>query len=250
VGNKKQNYALAFTHLRNNQNISAYNLFINLAEEQKKNDLQKASIFYLLAGECKKRQGKTNGNEFLEAGKLFLELAKKSKGQDSKAAYLCASKCFRNGGNHNDAKTAFKKSKEIKVAPLQISRPVVIIDDSKAVTIKLESYLKKLGYNETLSFFTGQDGIDGCKKLIKDSRNPIILLDMQLPDIDGDVVATKILEEKLDLQIILITADEKTTKRVNKTISSGVTAFIQKPFTIDEVKKSLDVAETEYSLSQ
>jgi len=76
-------------------------------------------------------------------------------------------------------------------------------------------------------------------------KNPIVLLDMGLPDMDGDVVASKLLEEKLDLQIILITADEKTTKRVYKTISSGVVAFIQKPFTIDDMKKALEIAESE-----
>jgi AmiR/NasT family two-component response regulator len=37
---------------------------------------------------------------------------------------------------------------------------------------------------------------------------------------------------------------------VNKTISSGVIAFIQKPFTLDEIKKAVDIAESEYSLLQ
>ncbi len=61
---------------------------------------------------------------------------------------------------------------------------------------------------------------------------------MGLPDLEGDAVAEKLLKEKLDLQIVVITADEKTTQRVNKTLSSGVPAFIQKPFTLDEVKKA------------
>jgi len=52
------------------------------------------------------------------------------------------------------------------------------------------------------------------------------------------------------LQIILITADEKTSKRVSETISSGVAAFIQKPFTINDLKNALAVAEKECSLSQ
>jgi DNA-binding NarL/FixJ family response regulator len=73
---------------------------------------------------------------------------------------------------------------------------------------------------------------------------------MGLPDLDGDVIATKLLKEKLDLQIIVITADDKTTKRVNKTISSGVSGFIQKPFTLDEIKNALSIAESEYSLLQ
>ena len=78
----------------------------------------------------------------------------------------------------------------------------------------------------------------------------MILLDMGLPDLEGDVVATKLFKDKVNLQIIVVTADEKTTKRVNKTISTGVSAFIQKPFTLDEFKKAIDVAESEYSLLQ
>ena len=116
-------------------------------------------------------------------------------------------------------------------------------------SVKLKKYLETLGYEEIFTFHTGNDGVKGCKKLIQNSKSPIVLLDMGLPDIGGDSVATKLLGEKLDLQIIVITADEKSTKRVYNTISSGVTSFIQKPFTIDEVKKAIDVAESEYSLS-
>ena len=74
---KSQEYDLAFTHLKNNQNISAYNMFLELASAQKKSNALKAGILYLLAGECKSRQGKENGDEALEAGKLFLKLCKK-----------------------------------------------------------------------------------------------------------------------------------------------------------------------------
>lgn len=96
----------------------------------------------------------------------------------------------------------------------------------------------------------GLDNPTEPQKLFSENKQPIILLDMGLPDIDGDEIATKLLKEKIDLQIIVITADEKTTKRVNKTISSGVVAFIQKPFTLDEIKNAVTIAESEYSLLQ
>jgi len=124
----------------------------------------------------------------------------------------------------------------------------VIVDDSKSVIIKLQNYLKKLGYNDVITFETGTEAIKESQKLIKSSKNPIFLLDMGLPDIDGDVIATKILEVQPDSQIILITADEKTSKRVTKTISSGVTAFIQKPFTINDLKDAMNTAESESSI--
>ena len=74
---KKIDYDLAFTHLQSNQNITAYNLFMELAEKHKKTDSIKAGLLYVLAGECKSRQNKDNRNEALQAGKLFLNFAKK-----------------------------------------------------------------------------------------------------------------------------------------------------------------------------
>ncbi len=245
---KKSDYELAFTHLQNNQNITAYNQFLDLAENQKKIDVLKSALLFMLAAECKSRQNKDNTNETLEAGKLFLNFAKKENNYNVKSAYLCAAKCFLKSGNYDDAKKAFEKSKTLIAPNTEVIRPVVIVDDSKSVIIKLENYLKKLGYASIISYETGKEAIKETKKLIKSFVNPIYLLDMGLPDVEGDVVATKILEEKPDSQIILITADEKTSKRVNKTISSGVTAFIQKPFTINDLKDAMSTAESESSL--
>jgi AmiR/NasT family two-component response regulator len=71
---------------------------------------------------------------------------------------------------------------------------------------------------------------------------------MELSDLDEDTVAMKLLKEKIDLHIVVMTADEKIISCVNKTISICVSAFFQKPFTFDKVKKAIDVTESEYSL--
>lgn len=248
VKQKKLDYDLAFTHIQNHQNISAYNLFIDLAEKQKKIDSIKAGLLYVLAGECKSRQNKDNRDEALQAGKLFLNFAQKENNYSGKSAYLCAAKCFLKSGNYDEAKKAFQESKKLDVSFTEVTRPIVIVDDSKSMIIKLQNHLKKLGYDNLLSFETGKQAIKESQKLFKSSQNPIFLLDMGLPDIEGDEVAAKILEEKPESQIILITADDKTSKRVSKTISSGVTAFIQKPFTINDLKDAMNTAESEYSI--
>lgn len=244
---KSQDYSLAFTHLQNKQNIAAYNQFMDLASEQEKKTPLKSALFYVLAAEAKKRNGKENHYEMMQAGKLYLNYAKKNDDYQVKIAYQCASKCFIKAGDYSEAKKAYENSKKFVISNSEVQRPVIIVDDSEAVVIKLQNYLKQLGYNKTISFGKGADAIKKCKKLIKESNRPIFLLDMGLPDVSGDVVASKILDEQLDSQIILITADEKTTERANKAISSGVTAFIQKPFTINDLKDAMDTAESEYS---
>jgi CheY-like chemotaxis protein len=246
----KTNCEIALTHLKNKQFITAHNLFLNQADSLKQSELLKSALLYMLAGECKSRQGKESENEIRAAGNLFLKYSNLKNSNNVKGALLCASKCFLNLGEFDKAKTTYQKAKNIFSSSISISRPIVIIDDSKAIAMKLQNYVEKLGYSEILIFENGKDGVNGCKKLFSENKEPIILLDMGLPDLDGDVVATKLLKEKINLQIVVITADEKTTSRANKTIRTGVSAFIQKPFTLDEVKKAISVAESEYSLLQ
>lgn len=245
---KKPDFDLALTHLRNNQNMAAFNLLTEIANSLKKSDPVKAALSLILASECKTRQDKSSSDESMEAGKLFLAYAKKEKDYSAKSAFLCAAKCFLRAGQYDGAKDAFDKSKEFTITHTEETRPIIIVDDSKSIILKIQGYLNNLGYSNVHSFYTGNDGLAGCKKMLK--SNPIILLDMGLPDTNGDVVASKILDEKPDAQIILVTADEKTTKRVKDTISSGVLAFIQKPFTIKELKDALATAESEYAISK
>lgn len=241
----KQKYELAFTYLKNKQSISAYNLFLELAEKESKNASFRAGLFFMLAAECKVQQGKESYDEFLKAGKFYLGLAKKEKPYNARQAYLCAAKCFLRVSQYEEARKAFEMSKKYIAKVEEGKRPIVVVDDSPAVIVKLESYLKKLGYKNIHAFSTGSDAVRACKKLIDSSQNPIVLLDMDLPDIEGDIVASHLLDSKLDLSIILITADEKTTPRVQSTISLGTTAFIQKPFDIDDLKRALDIAESD-----
>lgn len=248
MATKKPDFDLALTHLRNNQNMAAYNMFNEIANSIKKSDPVKAALSLILASECKNKQNKDSSNEAIEAGKLFFAHAQKTKDYSGKSTFLCAAKCFLKAGKYDNAKDAFEKSKKFTLTQIEETRPVVIVDDSKAIVVKIQGYLTNLGYTNTHSFYTGNDGLAGCKKLLK--SNPILLLDMSLPDVNGDVIASKILDEKPDTQIILITADEKTTKRVKDTISSGILAFIQKPFTINDLKDALSTAESEYSLSK
>jgi CheY-like chemotaxis protein len=246
----KTSCEVALTHLKNKQFITSHTLFIDQAESLKKSDLLKSALLYMLAGECKSRQGKTSENEIKEAGDLFLKYSKVKNSRNVKGALLCASKCLLSLGEFDKAKDAYQTAKSIVQTPIQVTRPIVIIDDSEAIAMKLKTYVEKLGYSEIHVFQNGKDGLKGFKKILSENKEPILLLDMGLPDLEGDVVATKLLKEKIDLQIIVITADEKTTTRVHNTLSGGVSAFIQKPFTLDEVKKALGVAESEYSLLQ
>ncbi len=49
---------IAVTHLKSKQFITAHNLFLNQAESLKKSEHLISALMYMLAAECKTRQGK------------------------------------------------------------------------------------------------------------------------------------------------------------------------------------------------
>lgn len=238
-----EKFDLACTYLKNDQNVSAYNMFMALAEKELKKDDLKAGVYLLLASECKSKQGKDAREEYEMAGKYYMRIAKKNN-SESPYAYQCAAKCFLKAGQVDLAMKVSEEAKKFVPRVVEERRTMVVVDDSPAITLRLKSYLEQLGYKDIKTTNDGKSALALVAKLIDDSQNPVILLDMEMPGITGDAVAKKLLEKKPDLSIILITADEKSEPRVRKTIGFGSMAFIQKPFTINELKTALDVTES------
>lgn len=235
-----EKFDLACTYLKNDQNLAAHNLFMSLAQKEIKSQSFKAGLYLILASQCKIKQGKDGSDELLEAAKLYLNLATKGSLNPS-YAYQCAARCFLKIGQHEKAMKALEEAKKHVQNIVEEKIPIVVVDDSPAITLRLKNYLQQLGYSDIHTVDDGKEAIKLITKLIKDS-NPIVLLDMELPGMTGDMIARQLLQSKPDLSIILITADEKSTPRVRKTIGLGSTAFIQKPFTINELKNALDTA--------
>ncbi len=237
-----EKFDLACTYMKNDQNVSAYNLLVSLAQKELKKDDLKAGLYLLLASDCKAKQGKDAKEEFETAGKYYLRIAKKNNAE-SQYAYRCAAKCLLKAGQVDLAMKASEEAKKFIPKLVEERRTIVVVDDSPAITLRLRSYLEQLGYRDIKTTDNGKGALAIVSNLLEESQNPIILLDMEMPGITGDAVAKKLLEKKPDLSIILITADEKSEPRVRKTIGFGSAAFIQKPFTINELKNALDITE-------
>jgi CheY-like chemotaxis protein len=236
-----EKFDLACTYLKNEQNSAAHNLFTSLAQKEMKNNSYKAGLYLILASECKSRQGKDRKEELLEAAKFYLKTAKKDK-DNANYAYQCAARCFLRTGHYDDAMKAFEAAQKFTPKVIEEKRTMVVVDDSPAILLRIKNFLQQLGYDDIKTVSDGKSAIGLISGLVKLKQNPIVLLDMDLPDIKGDVVARTLLKSKPDMSIILITADEKSTPRVRKTIGLGSTAFVQKPFSIIELKNALEAS--------
>jgi CheY-like chemotaxis protein len=241
----KKEFEIAYTNLKNNQTSTSYNHLLRLAEKFKKEKSARAAILYFLAAECKRMEGKDNRDEFIESAKQYLRLAKESN-RESKSAFLCASKCFIKAGQYDDAKKSLESYKKDSITEIEESqRAVFIVEDSASMAYKIKNTLEALDYKNIQVFNTANAFLRVFKSAGKTNQNPIILLDMGLPDINGHEVAKKILDVDPRISIILITAYERSSDLVREAISDGISAFIQKPFSVDDLRKALEKVELE-----
>jgi two-component system, cell cycle response regulator DivK len=106
---------------------------------------------------------------------------------------------------------------------------ILIIEDNEVNMYMLTYLLETNGY-EVIQSYSGSDGIITAMETIPD----IVLLDIQLPGMDGYMVAQKLREQK-DLKhtpIIVVTSYAMPVDR-EKAMDSGATGYIEKPINPD-----------------
>ena len=124
---------------------------------------------------------------------------------------------------------------------------VLIVEDSPAIGMLLKSYLEKLGYTEIHICTTGGSAITTFNELIAENKQPIVLLDYMLPDMDARSVLTQMLEIKPDVRIILETATEKEDEGIKELIRLGVYQYLEKPIRFESLKETIETIEKEQS---
>ncbi len=114
---------------------------------------------------------------------------------------------------------------------------VMIADDSKAIRILLKDIILN-GKHELIA--EAADGAEAVEKFV-DLKPDVLLLDLVLPKKDGLTALKKIKEINPNAKIIMITVlDNK--QMIQDCISAGAQAYITKPFTADDVLKSISFA--------
>ena len=105
----------------------------------------------------------------------------------------------------------------------------LIIEDNDQNMYMLSFLLEKNGY-EVFQAFTGLNGIKAAKMYMPD----VILLDIQLPEMDGYHVALELRksEEIKHTPIIAVTSHAMVGDR-EKAMESGATGYIEKPIDPD-----------------
>lgn len=105
----------------------------------------------------------------------------------------------------------------------------MVIEDNKQNMYMMTYLLESYSYEVIQSF----SGIDGIKKA-KEEKPVIILLDIQLPEMDGYSIARELKknEELKNIPIIAVTAYAMTGDK-EKALDTGVSGYIEKPIDPD-----------------
>jgi len=114
------------------------------------------------------------------------------------------------------------------------AKRILIVDDEEPIRFALSTILKEQGH-EVDACETGGAGLE---KLMERTYN-LILLDYNLPDMDGLRVAQRARELDKDVSIVFISA-YGTTDVILRAVRLGAFDFIEKPIHSEELFSSID----------
>ena len=107
---------------------------------------------------------------------------------------------------------------------------ILIVDDDKNICKMIEASLRKERRYEIETALSGE----ACLRIIKESPPELVLLDIQMPGIDGIETLHKIREENPYIPVIIMTA-HGTIERAVTSMKAGAYDFLTKPFARDRL---------------
>ena len=106
---------------------------------------------------------------------------------------------------------------------------ILIIDDIPDTVDIVQKLFESEGH-EVFTAFTGEEGIRKANQIKPD----VILLDINLPGIDGNMALRKIKRENPDQSVVMLTA-YATVDNAIRALKEGASDFVKKPFEMDHL---------------
>lgn len=129
-------------------------------------------------------------------------------------------------------------------SPESRSLTILLVDDRPENLIALQDILEQEGR----TFLTATSGNEALKIVLRNQDIGLIMLDVQMPDMDGFEVARllKANPKTRDISIIFVTAINKEEQYVLKGFEEGAVDYLQKPLDINVTRAKVHVFEHLY----
>lgn len=106
---------------------------------------------------------------------------------------------------------------------------ILIIDDTKSVHAFVKNLLSKSSEVETTGVFNGSEAM---QLLTKENNFDLILLDWEMPVMNGPETLTALKKMNLQTPIIMMTT-KNNPEDIAKMFGLGISEYLMKPFTVD-----------------
>ena len=108
-----------------------------------------------------------------------------------------------------------------------MSRHVLVVDDEADIRSTIEFILEVEGYQVSTAS-NGQEALDR----IKQEQPAVVLLDIQMPVLDGRDVVGQLRHDGIDVPVVVMTAAAKSSSVAEELQTEG---HLGKPFDLDEL---------------
>lgn len=112
---------------------------------------------------------------------------------------------------------------------------VLLVDDSRTIRNIEKKTFAQLGYSDVME---AADGVEALKQ-IGETRPDLVLIDWNMPNMDGITLVRKIRETDKTLPLIMCTTEGEKS-RVIEAIQAGVNNYVVKPFTPETLKEKVE----------
>ncbi|GMQ46070.1 sigma-54-dependent transcriptional regulator [Vibrio sp. 10N] len=112
---------------------------------------------------------------------------------------------------------------------------VLLVEDSSSLAVLYKQYLK----NEPFDLLHAATGGE-AKRILERTIPSLIILDLQLPDMQGEDILEWLEEKNISIPVVVVTAHGSVDTAV-KLIQKGAKDFLEKPIRADRLKTSIQI---------
>ncbi len=112
---------------------------------------------------------------------------------------------------------------------------ILLVDDSRTIRAIQKNVLKQLGHEDITEASDGMEALT----VVAGRRPDLMIVDWNMPNMDGITLVRKIREKDKQIPIIMCTTEAEKT-RVIDAIKAGVNDYVIKPFTPESLSEKIN----------
>lgn len=111
---------------------------------------------------------------------------------------------------------------------------ILLVDDSRTIRNIQKNVLAQIGHTDVIE---AADGVEALTQ-IADKKPDLVLVDWNMPNMDGITLVRRIRETDRRLPLVMVTTEAEKS-RVLEAIKAGVNNYVVKPFTAETLSEKI-----------